>query len=86
MQDEKILDLFWQRKESAIDETERKYRTYLHCIAFSILGDLSDCQETVNDTLLKAWNSIPPHRPAVLSTYLGKIVRQTAIDRINLVF
>ena len=81
MQDEKILDLFWQRKESAIDETERKYRTYLHCIAFSILGDLSDCQETVNDTLLKAWNSIPPHRPAVLSTYLGKIVRQTAIDR-----
>ena len=81
MQDETIIALFWQRDESAIGETERKYGGYLHKIAYNILGDVGHCQETVNDTLFKAWNSIPPNRPSSLSAFLARIARQTAIDR-----
>ena len=81
MTEEEIIDLYWQRNETAIRETETKYDRYLTKIAYNILSDLEDSRESVNDTYLAAWNSMPPHRPGVLSTYLGKIVRQTAIDR-----
>ena len=80
MQDEMIVDLYWKRDESAISETERKYGRYLSKIAYNILSDLEDSKETVNDTYLKAWNSMPTHKPSVLSTYLGKITRQLSID------
>lgn len=80
MQDEMIVALYWQRDEKAISETERKYGHYLTKIAHNILSDLEDSRETVNDTYLKAWNSMPTHRPRVLSTYLGKITRQLSID------
>ena len=58
MQDEMIVDLYWKRDESAISETERKYGRYLSKIAYNILSDWEDSKETVNDTYLKAWNSI----------------------------
>jgi len=80
MQDEMIVDLYWKRDESAISETDRKYGRYLSKIAYSILSDWEDSKETVNDTYLKAWNSMPTHKPSVLSTYLGKITRQLSID------
>ena len=80
MQDEMIVDLYWQRNENAILETEQKYGPYLTKIAYNILADFEDSKERVNDTYLKAWNSMPPHRPSVLSTYLGKITRQLSID------
>ena len=80
MQDEMIVDLYWKRDESAISETERKYGRYLSKIAYNILSDWEDSKETVNDTYLKAWNSMPTHKPSVLSTYLGKITRQLSID------
>ena len=80
MQDEIIVALYWKRNESAISETERKYGRYLSKIAHNILSDWEDSKETVNDTYLKAWNSMPPHKPNVLSTYLGKITRQLSID------
>ena len=80
MQDERIVALYWQRDESAISETERKYGRYLSKIAYNILSDWEDSKETVNDTYLKAWNSMPTHKPGVLSTYLGKITRQLSID------
>lgn len=80
MQDEKIVTLYWQRDEAAIRETEKKYGRYLLKIAHNILFDLEDSKESVNDTYLKAWNSIPPHKPAVLPSYLGKITRQLSID------
>lgn len=80
MQDEQIVALYWERKEDALRQTQRKYGDYLFRIAQNILSDREDCEECVNDTLLSAWNSIPPHRPSMLSSYLGKIVRQTAID------
>ena len=81
MRDDEIVALYWQRDETAIRETEQKYGRYLSKIAYNVLADPGDCEEVVNDTCLKAWNSMPPHRPAVLGTYLGKIARQVSIDR-----
>ena len=81
MRDDEIVALYWQRDETAIRETERKYSLYLSKITYNVLADLGDCEEVVNDTCLKAWSSMPPHRPAVLGTYLGKIARQLSIDR-----
>lgn len=80
MEDREIVELYWQRSETAIGRTQEKYHAYLLKIADNILSDREDSLETVNDTYLAAWNSIPPHRPAVLSTYLGKLLRRIAID------
>lgn len=80
MEDLKIIELFFDRKEYAIAETERKYGHYLLKIAYNILFDTEDSEECVNDTYMKAWNTIPPQRPKVLSTFLGKITRHLAID------
>ena len=80
MKDSEIVALYWERKETAIEQTQQKYGAYLSKIACNILTNLEDSRECVNDTYLKAWNSMPPHRPEVLSTYLGKITRQLAID------
>ncbi len=81
MEDAQIVSLYWMREESAIRETETKYSRYLTKIAYNILSDMEDSRESVNDTYLAAWNSIPPHRPGVLSTYLAKITRRISIDR-----
>lgn len=80
MQDEAIVTLYWQRDETAIQHTQDKYGRYLTKIAYNILADLEDSMESVNDTYLHAWNSMPPHRPSVLSTYLAKIARRVSID------
>lgn len=80
MQDEEIIALYRQRDEKAIKETELKYSRYLLKIAYNILFDWEDSRECVNETYLKAWRSIPPHEPKVLSAYLGKITRQLSID------
>lgn len=80
MEDLKIIELFFERKEYAIAETERKYGRYLSKIAYNILFDKEDSEECVNDTYMKAWNAIPPQRPKILSTFLAKITRRLAID------
>lgn len=80
MQDEHIVALYWERNEAALDETKNKYEHYLLKIAYNILMDWEDGKESVNDTYLAAWNSMPPHKPSILSTYLGKITRRIAID------
>jgi len=80
MEDCQIVSLYWQRKEEAIDRTEQKYGRYLTTIAYNILNDREDSRESVNDTYLAAWDSMPPHKPAVLSTYLGKLTRRISID------
>ena len=80
MTDAQIIELYWSRNEDAIRETEVKYDRYLTKIAHNILDDLEDSRERVNDTYLAAWNSMPPHRPSILSTYLGKITRRLSID------
>ena len=81
MEDTKIIDLFWERDERAIQETETAYGRYCRTIAFNILGDEEDVQECLNDTWLGAWNSIPPARPACLSAFLAKITRNLAISK-----
>lgn len=81
MDDERIVELFWQRSETAIAETQSKYGKYCHYIAYNILSDNSDAEECVNDTYLKAWEAIPPHKPTKLSTFLGKITRHLALNR-----
>lgn len=83
MEDSKIIDLFWQRDQSAIDETDKKYGGYCHSIAVSILGNREDAEECVDDTYMAMWNSIPPHRPEFLSAYLYRIVRNFGFDRIK---
>lgn len=80
MEDREIVELYWERNETAIAETANKYERYLTKIAWNILADRGDSEESVNDTYLHAWNAMPPHRPGVLSTFLGKITRQLAID------
>ncbi len=83
MNDTEIVELFWQRDETAIAETDKRYRGYLMKIALNVLNDSEDGQEAVNDTYLKAWNAMPPHKPSLLSTFLGKITRQLSIDKLR---
>ncbi len=80
MEDSKIVELYFERNESALAETAEKYGNYLFKIAYGILADNEDSEESVNDTYLSAWNSIPPHRPMVLRTYLSKLTRRISID------
>lgn len=80
MNDARIVDLYWTRSEDALQQTKEKYEAYLMKVAYNILADIEDVRECVNDTYLAAWNSIPPNRPCVLGTYLGKITRDISID------
>ena len=81
MEDKRIVDLYWQRNERAISETDAKYGKYLHSISYQILQNAEDTEECVNDTYMDAWQTMPPHRPSILSTFLGKITRRISIDR-----
>lgn len=81
MQDEKIVQLYWERNEQAITETSEKYGHYCTKIAYNILCSSEDAQECVNDTYVNAWSSLPPHKPKILSTFLGKIVRNLSFNR-----
>ncbi len=81
MEDSQIIELYHERQETAISETADKYGRYCHYIAKNILENEQDSEECVNDTYLRAWNTMPPHRPNRLSTFLGKITRNIAIDK-----
>lgn len=81
MDDKRIVDLYFSRDENAISQTDKKYGRYCYSIAYNILTSKEDAEECVNDTYMTAWKAIPPHRPSVLSTFLGKITRHISIDR-----
>jgi RNA polymerase sigma-70 factor (ECF subfamily) len=83
MEDREIVDLYWQRSDLAISETENKYGRYCRTIAYNICGDESDAEECVSDTWFRAWNRMPTERPAVLSAFLGCITRSIAINKIR---
>lgn len=83
MDDQHIVALYWDRDQTAIVKTQSKYGSYCHSIAESILANASDAEECVNDTYLQAWQSIPPQKPNNLRTYLGKITRNIAINRLR---
>ena len=81
LEDSKIIDLYWARKEQALAETDAKYGNYCRTIARNILRNFEDTEECVSDTWLHAWNSMPPQRPGILSAFLGRITRNLSFDR-----
>ncbi len=81
MEDNAIMDLYFQRSEQAIVETDRKYGGYCYSIAYNILSNREDSQECVSDTFMAAWNTIPPRRPNYFNAFLGKLTRHISIDR-----
>lgn len=81
MEDRKIIELFWHRKEAAITETARKYGGFCHRIAINILSVQEDAEECVNDCYHAVWNRIPPTRPDSFKTFLGRIMRNLSISR-----
>ena len=83
MKDEDIIELYWKRNENAISETENKYGKYCHSVSYGILQNHADADECVNDTLVGAWNSMPPQRPARLASFLGKITRNLSLNRLK---
>ena len=80
MEDFEIVELYWDRNEDAIYYTDQKYNRYCNSIAYNILFNAEDSKECVNDTWLRAWESMPPHRPENLATYLGRITRNLALN------
>ncbi|HPX70322.1 MAG TPA: RNA polymerase sigma factor [Bacillota bacterium] len=81
MEDNKIVELYWERDEAAIEQSSAKYGRYCRSIAYNILYNDEDVEECLNDTWMRAWGSIPPARPVSLRAFLGKITRNLALDR-----
>lgn len=83
MEDSKIIELFWNREETALKEASDKYGRFCFGIAWKILANREDSEECVNDTWFTAWRSIPPASPSILSAFLGRITRNHAIDKLR---
>lgn len=83
MDDTKIIKLYFQRSEAAIEETARKFGAYLNQVAYRILRCREDTEEIVSDTYIAAWNSIPPTVPSSLKHYLSRITRNLSFDRMD---
>ena len=83
MDDNQIIALYWQRNEQAISETETKYGSYCRSIVYGILQNGADTEECINDTWLRAWDAIPPQKPARLSAFLGRIARNLALMKLR---
>lgn len=83
MNDLQIVELYWQRSESAISETSLKYERFCNTIAYNILYSKEDSEECVNDTWLRAWYSMPPQKPNKLSSFLGRITRNLSLNRLK---
>lgn len=81
MEDEKIIELYFNRSEAAIEETSQKYGSYCRAIANNILGSYEDSEECENDGYRVLWERIPPERPAYFKGFLGRIVRNLALNR-----
>lgn len=79
MEDAKIIELYWQRDETAIAETAQKYGKFCHCLALNLLHVKEDAEECVNDTYHAAWNAIPPQKPEKLRAWLGRVVRNLSL-------
>ena len=83
LSDDAIIELYWQRDEDAIKQTDAKYKNYLLSVAYNMLRDSGDCEECLNDTYLGTWNAIPPARPSALKAFLTAIMRRTAVNIYN---
>lgn len=83
MEDTSIVELYFERSEMAIQETNRKYGVFLQRVAYNILRNLNDAEEIVNDTYMGAWRAIPPTRPNNLKHFLSRITRNLSFDRLD---
>ena len=81
MEDHQIVELYWERSEQAIGESDKKYGRMLFSISLSLLSSREDSEECVSDTYLEAWNKMPTDRPSYLGAYLSKIVRCISVSR-----
>lgn len=81
MDDSRIIELFWDRDQTAIEKASQKYGRYCYAVAYRILCSRQDSEECVNDTWHNAWRAIPPERPTRLQAFLGRITRNLALDR-----
>ncbi|NLD50266.1 MAG: sigma-70 family RNA polymerase sigma factor [Clostridiaceae bacterium] len=81
MEDSHIVNLYFDRSEAAVSETAHKYGRYCYSISYNILHSHEDAEECVNDTYVRAWNSIPPNRPSRFSVFLGKITRNLSLNK-----
>jgi len=81
MEDVQIIDLYWQRNEQAIQETDTKYGNFCHNLAMNILHSIQDSEECVSDAYTRCWDTMPPQRPNSLRAYLGAILRNLSISR-----
>ena len=81
MEDREIIDLFWQRSEAALEETQQKYGAFCSRVAGNILKDPEDVRECLNDAYLALWRGIPPERPRVLGAYIHRVVRNLSLKR-----
>ena len=79
LDDDRIIDLFFERSEQGIRELDNKYGKIFHKISYNIVNNAQDAEECVNDAYLGAWNAIPPARPSPLLTYICKIVRNISL-------
>ena len=83
MEDSKIIQLFWERDESAISAVSEKYGRYCAVIARNIVNNEQSVEECVNDTLLDLWEVIPPNHPKHLLAFISEVVRNNALDAVK---
>ena len=83
MSDDEIINMLFERNENSIEEIRSKYENRLNKIAMNFLNNKQDAEECVSDTMLKAWDNIPPQRPELLGAYLSKIVRNISLNKLK---
>ena len=83
MDDSKIIELYFERDDRAIKETQIKYGKLCHKIAYNILNNYEDSEECVNDTYVGVWNAIPPARPNNFMSFVCKITRNLSLKRLE---
>ena len=83
MEDKDIIALYFARREEAISRSKDKFGALIYSLAYRILGDKGDAEETENDTYLSAWNAIPPKEPIPLAPYFSLLTRNSALDRLR---
>lgn len=85
MDDIKIIELYFERDEQAIKETDAKYGKLCHSIAYNILNNHADSEECVNDTYIGVWNAVPPTRPNNFMSFICRIARNLSLKRLEFI-
>lgn len=83
MEDAKIIALFWDRNEQAVHETDAAYGRRLHALSNNILNNIEDAEESVSDTYMETWKSIPPKCPEFFYAFLASICRHVSFNRLD---